>query len=116
VRTQKAQVGRVFHALGDATRREMIERLSDGPVSVSQLAKPLGVTLAAVVQHLQVLQESALVHTEKRGRTRLCRLEPAGLTVIEQWISERRQTWERKLDRLGELLAAEGTDLPDADV
>jgi DNA-binding transcriptional ArsR family regulator len=114
VHTQQADVGRVFHALGDATRREMIERLSEGPVSVSQLAKPLGISLAAVIQHLQVLQESALVHTEKQGRTRLCRLEPAGLSVIEHWIGDRRRLWERKLDRLGDLLAEE--DLPDVDI
>jgi DNA-binding transcriptional ArsR family regulator len=97
----------VFHALSDATRRQMIERLSDGPVSASELAKPLGVSLAAVVQHLQVLQECSLVRSEKIGRTRLCRLEPAGLRAVEQWVSDRRTRWERKFDRLGDLLADE---------
>ena len=108
------EVGRVFHALSDATRREMIERLSNGPVSVSELAKPLGITLAAVMQHLRVLQESALVQTEKRGRTRLCQLEPTGLSLIEQWVGDRRRMWERKLDRLGDFLA--GEDSSDVDV
>ena len=109
----RATVNSVFHALSDPTRREMIERLSEGPVSVSQLAKPLGVSLAAVVQHLQVLEECALVRTRKLGRTRMCRMEPAGLSAAEQWIQDRRSSWERKFDRLGDLLAEEA--LPDID-
>jgi DNA-binding transcriptional ArsR family regulator len=113
VRTQSVDVNRVFHALSDATRREMIERLSEGPVSASALAKPLGVSLAAVVQHLQLLEECSLVRTEKVGRIRMCRMEPRGLSVVEQWIRERRALWERKFDRLGELLAEE--KLPDVD-
>jgi DNA-binding transcriptional ArsR family regulator len=113
VRTQSINVNRVFHALSDATRRQMIERLSEGPVSVSGLAKPLGVSLAAVVQHLQVLEASALVQTEKVGRTRVCRMEPAGLSVVEKWIQDRRSMWERKFDRLGDLLDEEL--LPDGD-
>ena len=83
----------------------MVEKLSQGPVSVSRLAEPLGITLAAVVQHLQVLEESGLVHTEKTGRVRTCRIEPAGLSAAEQWIADRRSLWERRLDRLGDLLA-----------
>jgi DNA-binding transcriptional ArsR family regulator len=71
------------------------------------LAKPLGVSLAAVVQHLQLLEECSLVRSEKIGRTRLCRMEPAGLRAVENWITERRTSWERKLDRLGDLLAEE---------
>jgi len=114
VRVQEVSVQRVFHALNDATRREMIERLSAGPVSVSQLARPLGISLAAAVQHLQVLQESALVNTQKQGRTRMCRMEPAGLSVIQTWIDERRRMWESKFDRLGELLAA-ADPLPEGD-
>ncbi|HEY7302634.1 MAG TPA: metalloregulator ArsR/SmtB family transcription factor [Bryobacteraceae bacterium] len=102
---QTSNVDRVFHALGDPTRRAILEKLSAGPVSVSRLAEPLDVTLAAVVQHLQVLEESGLVHTEKLGRVRTCRIEPAGFWVAEQWIGERRSIWERRLDRLGELLA-----------
>ncbi len=104
---QTVDVNRVFHALSDATRRQMIERLSEGPVSVSELAKPLGVSLAAVVQHLQLLEECSLVRSEKIGRTRLCRMEPAGLRAVEKWISDRREQWERKFDRLGDLLADE---------
>jgi DNA-binding transcriptional ArsR family regulator len=113
VRTQATDVNRVFHALSDATRREMIERLSEGPVSVSHLAKPLRISLAAVVQHLQVLEGCALVRTEKVGRIRMCRMEPTGLSVVEKWIKDRRSMWERKFDRLGRLLGEE--DLPDVD-
>jgi DNA-binding transcriptional ArsR family regulator len=102
---KKPNVDRIFHALGDPTRRAIMEKLSDGPISVSRLADPLDVTLAAVVQHLQVLEESGLVQTEKIGRVRTCRIEPAGLSAAEQWIGDRRSNWERKLDRLGDLLA-----------
>jgi DNA-binding transcriptional ArsR family regulator len=103
--TQRVQVDRVFHALGDPTRRAMIEKLSEGPVSVSRLAKPLDMTLAAVVQHLQVLEKSGLVRTEKVGRVRTCRVEPKGLTVVERWVADRRSLWEARFDRLGKLLA-----------
>lgn len=105
----KVNVGRVLHALGDPTRQAIIERLSRGPVSISQLAEPLGITLTAVGQHLQALEESGLAKTEKVGRVRTCRLETAGLTVLESWIREQRSTWERRLDRLGELLAEDST-------
>jgi DNA-binding transcriptional ArsR family regulator len=101
---ERSAVDRVFHALGDPTRRAILEKLSEAPVSVSRLAEPLDLTLAAVVQHLQVLEESGLVQTEKIGRVRTCRIEPNGLTVAEQWIGARRTLWERRLDRLGELL------------
>jgi DNA-binding transcriptional ArsR family regulator len=103
--SQNASVDRVFHALGDPTRRAQLEKHSEGPISVSRLAEPLAITLAAVVQHLQVLEESGLVHTEKLGRVRTCRLEPAGLKVAEEWMVDRRSVWDRRLDRLGELLA-----------
>jgi len=103
----KADIDRVFHALDDPTRRALIEKISEGPISVSQLAEPLHITLAAVVQHLQILEESGLVHTEKIGRIRTCRIEPQGLSVVEQWIADRRSLWERRFDRLGELLAEE---------
>src|SRR5476651_492701 len=76
---RKPDIDRVFHALGDPTRRAILEKLSQGPISVSRLAEPLDITLAAVVQHLQVLEESGLVQTEKVGRVRTCRIEPAGL-------------------------------------
>jgi len=101
----RAKIDRVFNALGDPTRRAIVEKLSEGPISVSQLAEPLNITLAAVVQHLQVLEESGLVQTEKVGRVRTCRIEPAGLSAAEQWIADRRSAWERRLDRLGDLLA-----------
>jgi DNA-binding transcriptional ArsR family regulator len=103
--SRKIDIDRVFHALGDPTRRAIVEKLSEGPLSVSRLAQPLNITLAAVVQHLQVLEESGLVHTEKTGRVRTCRIEPAGLAAAEQWIRDRRSMWERRLDRLGDLLA-----------
>jgi DNA-binding transcriptional ArsR family regulator len=101
---------RLFHALGDATRRAILDGLSAGPMSVSRLAEPLGVTLTAVAQHLQILEEVRLVHTEKLGRVRSCRIEPAGFNALEEWIRAHRTTWERKLDRLGEFLAEEDED------
>jgi DNA-binding transcriptional ArsR family regulator len=105
MRKDKPDIGRVFHALGDPTRRAIMERLSPGPMSVSRLAEPLAITLAAVVQHLQVLEECGLVQTEKLGRVRTCRIEPAGLDVVEQWVRDRRSVWEHRLDRLGDFLA-----------
>jgi DNA-binding transcriptional ArsR family regulator len=101
------RVDQVFHALADPTRRAMVERLSRGPASVTDLATPLGITLSAVVQHLQVLQEGHLIQTEKSGRVRTCRIEPTGLRLAEQWIAERRSLWERRLDRLGHVLGEE---------
>jgi DNA-binding transcriptional ArsR family regulator len=105
---------RVFHALADPTRRLMVERLTRGPASVSELAKPLTLTLPAVVQHLQVLESSGLVTSEKTGRVRTCRLETATLRTAEQWLAARRTTWERKFDRLAALLAEddEGSTTP----
>jgi DNA-binding transcriptional ArsR family regulator len=82
----------------------MVEKLSEGPITVSKLAEPLAITLAAVVQHLQILEESGLVRSEKVGRVRTCRIEAKGLTVAERWISDRRSLWEKRLDRLGDLL------------
>ena len=102
---RKINIDRVFHALGDPTRRAIVEKLSEGPVSVSHLAMPLDITLAAVVQHLQILEESGLVRTEKTGRVRTCSIDAAGLSAAEKWISDRRSVWERRLDRLGDLLA-----------
>lgn len=103
--THRASVDRVFHALGDPTRRAIIEKLSRGPVSVSRLAEPLSITLAAVVQHLQVLEESGLVRTQKVGRVRTCSMEPTGLSVVERWVQDRKTLWERRLDRLGDILS-----------
>jgi DNA-binding transcriptional ArsR family regulator len=104
---KQSAVDRVFHALADSTRRALVERLSQGPASVTNLAKPLDITLAAVVQHLQVLEQSGVIRTEKVGRVRTCRIEPEGLRVAERWITERRALWERRLDRLGDILAEE---------
>lgn len=96
----------LFHALSDPGRRGMVERLSQGPASVSELAEPLDMTLSAVVQHLAVLEASGVVRSEKQGRVRTCRIEPEALSLVELWVNERRTSWERKLDRLGEFLAA----------
>ena len=101
---KKPNIDRIFHALGDPTRRAMMEKLSQGTMSVSRMAEPFAMSLAAVVQHLQVLEESGLVQTEKVGRVRSCRIEPAGLDVMDQWIRDRRSIWEHRLDRLGDLL------------
>ena len=95
---------RVFHALADPGRRLMLERLGQGPASVSELGRPLSMSLAAVVQHVQVLEASGLVRTQKLGRTRTCSLEPATLQSAERWISERRGFVERRMDRLGTYL------------
>ena len=96
----------MFQALADPGRRRMIERLTRGPASVSELAKPMAMSLPAVVQHLQVLEASGLVRTEKVGRVRTCHIEPMALRNAERWIEERRTIWEQRLDRLGEYLAA----------
>jgi DNA-binding transcriptional ArsR family regulator len=102
-------VDRVFHALGDPTRRAIVERLGRGPSSVSELAAPLGVTLAAVVQHVQVLEDSGLVRSKKVGRVRSCQIHPDGLRVLERWINDRRAAWERRFDRLGEIVEKDRT-------
>jgi DNA-binding transcriptional ArsR family regulator len=94
----------VFQALADPGRRVMVERLSRGPASVSELARPLEMSLSAVVQHLQVLEASGLVRSEKAGRVRTCRIEPAALRAAEDWIARRRARWERRFDLLGEFL------------
>jgi DNA-binding transcriptional ArsR family regulator len=103
----------VFHALSDANRRAMIDRLLGGPASVSELARPLAISLPAVVQHLHVLEASGVVRSHKVGRVRTCEIAPVALSMAERWISERRAAWEARLDRLGELLAAD-TDEPSA--
>ena len=94
----------VFHALADPTRRSIVERLSRGAASVSELAKPLTISLPAVLQHLRVLERSGLVRTEKVGRVRTCHIEPAALSTAAEWIAARRADWERRLDRLGDYL------------
>jgi len=102
---QSVPLDRLFQSLADPTRRIMVERLSRGPASVSALAQPLAMSLPAVMQHLQVLEASGLVRSEKVGRVRTCRIEPAALRTAEEWIAGRRANWERRLDRLGDYLA-----------
>lgn len=97
-------IDRVFAALADPTRRAIVERLCDSPASVSELARPLNMSLAAVVQHVQQLEASGLVSSTKRGRVRTCRIETHALTAAERWLDERRSRWERRFDRLGALL------------
>ena len=106
---QTIDLDRTFQALADKSRRSMVERLTVGPASVSELAAPLAMSLAAVVQHVQVLEACGVVKTEKVGRTRMCRIEPAAMTAAEQWITDRRRGWEARLDRLGDLLNEETT-------
>jgi DNA-binding transcriptional ArsR family regulator len=100
----------VFQALADPTRRDMVERLTRGPASVSELAKPFTMSLPAVVQHLQVLEASGLVRSEKAGRVRTCRIEPDALRAAEAWVTGQRTAWETRLDRLGDYLAGQNTD------
>jgi DNA-binding transcriptional ArsR family regulator len=107
-----ADLDRVFQALADPGRRLMLDRLSRGPASVSELGRPLAMSLAAVVQHVQVLEASGLVRSSKTGRTRTCSINAAVLRSAESWIGERRSFIERRLDRLGEYLA-ETADSPD---
>ncbi|HEX4194018.1 MAG TPA: metalloregulator ArsR/SmtB family transcription factor [Stellaceae bacterium] len=99
-------IDRVLQALADPTRRIMIERLSRGAASVSELAEPLDMSMPAVMQHLQILETSGLVKSEKTGRVRTCRIEAAALAPLERWVSERRAMWEQNFDRLGDYLAA----------
>jgi DNA-binding transcriptional ArsR family regulator len=104
---QVEDIDRLMHALADPTRRRMVERLGRGPASVTVLAAPLPMSLPAVFQHLQVLESSGLVASEKVGRVRTCRLEVERLNTVEDWIHARRRAWERRLDRLGDALAAD---------
>jgi DNA-binding transcriptional ArsR family regulator len=99
------ELDRIFHALADPGRRLMLERLGRGPASVSELARPLSMSLAAVVQHVQILETSGLVRSQKVGRTRTCHLDPVTLRLAEHWMSERRTLVDRRLDRLGDYLA-----------
>jgi DNA-binding transcriptional ArsR family regulator len=101
------EIDLLFQALADPSRRAMVDRLTHGPASVSELARPLAMSLPAVVQHLHLLEASGLVHTEKLGRVRTCSIEPAALRTAESWVVERRTAWERRLDRLGDFLAGQ---------
>jgi DNA-binding transcriptional ArsR family regulator len=104
---EPGDIDRLLSALADPTRRRMVERLASGPASVTTLAAPLPMSLPAVVQHLQVLERTGLVVSEKLGRVRTCRLDPTRLRTIDDWVNARRATWERRLDRLGEVLDSE---------
>jgi DNA-binding transcriptional ArsR family regulator len=108
-----ADLDNVFRALADPGRRIMVERLTRGPATVTELAKPLDMSLTAVLQHIQVLEASGLVRSRKVGRTRTCRIDPAVLRSAESWISQRRAMVEQRLDRLDEYLARTA-DQPDA--
>lgn len=108
-----AQLDLMFQALADPARRQMVERLSRAPASVSELAKPFDMSLSAVMQHLSLLESSGLVATEKVGRVRTCRIEPDGFGAVERWFTERRSSWERRLDNLGAFLAEAAAE-PDA--
>jgi DNA-binding transcriptional ArsR family regulator len=99
-----ANLDLTFQALADPTRRSMVERLGRGPATVSDLARPFAMSLPAIVQHLAVLEASGLVRSEKVGRVRTCRMEPAALSLAEQWFNQRRAEWDARLDRLGEHL------------
>src|ERR1700689_2931383 len=101
---QTTDLDRTFQALADRSRRTMVERLPLGPASVSELAEPLAMSLAAVVQHVQVLEACGVVKTEKIGRTRMCRIDRGSITAAEKCITERRRVWETRLDRLGDVL------------
>jgi DNA-binding transcriptional ArsR family regulator len=101
-------VDRIFNALGDPTRRELLEMVTDKPVSLSQLAGPLQISLPAVLQHVQVLEACGLVRSEKIGRVRTCRIDTRGFSLARQWMDARRGLWEKRLDRLGDILGEEG--------
>jgi DNA-binding transcriptional ArsR family regulator len=93
-----------YQALADPTRRGMLARLSRSPASVSELARPLAMSLPAVIQHLRLLEASGLVRSEKKGRVRTCRIAPEALAAAEGWIAEQRALWEGRTDRLEDYL------------
>jgi DNA-binding transcriptional ArsR family regulator len=103
---QTDALDRLFNALADPARRAIVERLSRGPASVSELARPLPMSLPSVMQHIGILEAEGLVRSQKVGRVRMCAFEPRVLKGAEQWISQRRAEWENRLDRLGEYLKA----------
>ena len=101
------QLDRTFAALADPARRAIVDRLAQGPATVSELARPLPMSLPAAMLHLKVLEDCGLVTSQKQGRVRTCRIAPKMLSEAEHWVGERRRMWERNLDRLGEFLDAE---------
>ncbi len=102
------QLDKAFSALADPARRAIVVRLAQGPATVSELAAPLPMSLAGAMLHLKVLEECGLVTSEKKGRVRTCRMDPAVLSATERWVAERRATWELRLDRLGRFLEEDG--------
>src|SRR4051812_21271947 len=109
-----ATLDRAFHALSDPSRRQMLDQLTAGPASVTELARPLRMTLAAVVQPVQVLEASGLAESGKVGRGRTGRLNEEGLRAAERWLTDRRSAWERRLDRLGEVLDEQAAAEPES--
>jgi DNA-binding transcriptional ArsR family regulator len=105
---RSADLDRLFHALSDPSRRAIVERLVRGPAPVSELARPLPMSLPAAMQHLAVLEAAGLVRSRKEGRVRTCAIEARALSLADRWINARRREWERRLDRLGEYLETEG--------
>lgn len=101
---QHAQLDRVFHALGDPTRRAVVRRLGSGPAAVGELARPFKMALPSFTQHLAVLEKSGLVTSRKEGRQRIYKLAPAPLKAAEKWMLEQRALWEQRLDQLDEYL------------
>jgi DNA-binding transcriptional ArsR family regulator len=101
---QSRRLDLAYHALADPNRRTMLERLSRAPASVSELARPLDMSLPAVLQHLQLLEASGLVTSEKKGRVRTCRIDPGPLAAAQGWIAEQRALWEGRSDRLEDYL------------
>ena len=94
----------IFHALADPTRRAIVERLSAGPASIGELAEPMTMSLAAVMQHVQLLERARLITSQKRGRKRICKIEAAALETLDDWLGQRRRQWEGLFDRLAEVL------------
>jgi DNA-binding transcriptional ArsR family regulator len=101
---QSRDLDRLFHALSDPARRVVVERLTRGPAPVSELARPLPMSLPSVMQHIGVLEAAGLIRSEKVGRVRICSIEASALSLAEQWINARQQEWEGRLDRLGDYL------------
>jgi len=110
---QSPDLDRLFAALADPARRAMVQRLSRGPAAVSDLARPLPMSLPAAMQHLGVLEAAGLVRSQKVGRVRTCAIEPGALGLAEQWINARRTEWEHRLDRMGAYLASLPKEEPD---
>ena len=102
----------IFHALGDATRRQMLRDLADGPRSVGQLAEPFVISLAAASKHIKALEHAGLIRREVRGRTHLCRLEPGPLANAHDWLGFYERFWTSRLDILDRLLREEDATTP----